>query len=253
VSDRLEHIVVLMLENRSFDHMCGFLKKFNSNIDGLNGTETCPYNPQDLSQGTVQVNTTSPYVTSVDPSHSWSGTKDQIFGYDNTKSDPAPMNGFVYNYFKDGDTQAKGADVMKCFDPANVPAISALAQQFAIFDHWYSSVPGPTQPNRLFLHSCTSLGSISNDDVLLAEGYPQKTIYDSLYESGVSWRSYFHDFPSVLFLRNLHPSITLDGFLRSTSSTTRQPKVRCQHSRSLNLVGSICSITRQAMSILLMT
>jgi phospholipase C len=150
----------------------------------------------------VKVSNTSPYVTSVDPSHSYSGTADQIFGF-GLQKDPAPMDGFVYNYLQDGDTDAKGADIMKCFDPDNVPAISTLAREFAVFDRWYCSVPGPTQPNRLFFHSCTSRGDTFNNDDQLALGYPQKTIYDSLYEAGLSWRTYFSDFPSVLFLRKM--------------------------------------------------
>jgi len=71
-----------------------------------------------------------------------------------------------------------------------------LATEFALFDRWYAAgaqdiqivilrdtnlilVPGPTQPNRLFVHSATSYGASDNDTVDLAEGYPQKTIYDS--------------------------------------------------------------------------
>jgi phospholipase C len=70
----IEHIVVLMLENRAFDHMCGFLKRLNPTIDGLTGSESNPINPANPSQGTVKVSDDAPYVTTPDPSHSVPGT-----------------------------------------------------------------------------------------------------------------------------------------------------------------------------------
>ena len=73
---------------------------------------------------------------------------------------------------------------MDCFNSQTVPAISTLATNFAIFDHWHASIPGPTQPNRMYLYSATSHGAASNDDLHIALGYPQETIYDSLYENG---------------------------------------------------------------------
>ena len=89
----IEHFVVLMFENRSFDHMLGFLKRLNPNIDGLNGTESNPYDPSDPSQGSVTVSDDSPYVTSDDPSHSISGTTLQLWG-GGPQVDPPPMNGY---------------------------------------------------------------------------------------------------------------------------------------------------------------
>lgn len=88
----IEHYVVLMLENRSFDHFVGFLKRWNPNINGLTGTETNPYDPSNPSLGSVQVTDDSPFITSADPQHGYPGVTNQIFGL-GPKVDVPPMDG----------------------------------------------------------------------------------------------------------------------------------------------------------------
>merc|ERR1711976_1012337 len=92
----IEHVVCLMLENRSFDHMCGFLKRLNPNIDGLNGNETNPLNPSDPNSSVIGVTDTAGYVTPIDPGHSVHSTTTQLWGNGNMEPDETPMNGFVY-------------------------------------------------------------------------------------------------------------------------------------------------------------
>jgi len=58
------------------------------------------------------------------------------------------------------------------FNPTTVPIISALAQEYVLFDHWFCAVPGPTEPNRLFFHTGTSHGSVDNDANKSFIGYP---------------------------------------------------------------------------------
>eukprot|EP01089_Gocevia_fonbrunei_P020642 TRINITY_DN7737_c0_g1_i1.p1 TRINITY_DN7737_c0_g1~~TRINITY_DN7737_c0_g1_i1.p1 ORF type:complete len:527 (-),score=110.70 TRINITY_DN7737_c0_g1_i1:35-1615(-) len=210
-NERVEHIVVLMLENRAFDHMLGYLHQINPKIDGLTGNETCLYDPLDPKQGSVQVSNTSGYITSVDPNHSLPATSEQIFGFTSETND-AIMDGFVYDYYKNGDTSAKGANIMKMFSHSTLPSLTSLALEYGVFDRWYSSIPGPTQPNRLFFHSATSDGATLDDVEQLAIGYPQKTIYDSLYESNISWYDYFGDFPSLLFLENCRSPDYVDNY-----------------------------------------
>eukprot|EP01087_Luapelamoeba_hula_P022092 TRINITY_DN7847_c0_g2_i2.p1 TRINITY_DN7847_c0_g2~~TRINITY_DN7847_c0_g2_i2.p1 ORF type:complete len:483 (-),score=44.04 TRINITY_DN7847_c0_g2_i2:202-1650(-) len=208
---KIEHVVCLMLENRSFDHMCGYLKSRNSNIDGLTGNESNPFDPSNPKGPSAKVTATSGYVTRVDPDHSVPGTTAQIFGSGSaTHLDPAPMNGFVANYAADGDTSDKGAAIMQCFNPNNVPALSSLATQFALFDRWYAAVPGPTQPNRLFMHTATSYGATVNDVEQLSIGYPQTTIYEKLHEAGATWKDYWSDFPSVLVCSDVREPIYWD-------------------------------------------
>lgn len=93
---------------------------------------------------------------------------------------------FVYSYNVDaGDSSDEGAAIMQCFSSQTVPAISTLATSFAIFDRYHASIPGPTQPNRMFIFSATSDGAANNNDVHIAIGYDQKTVFDNLFENGV--------------------------------------------------------------------
>ena len=72
---------------------------------------------------------------------------------------------------------------MRCFNDSSLPILSTLAREFAVFDHWHASVPGPTEVNRAYLHSATSHGMGTNDDETLALGLPQKPIFESLEEA----------------------------------------------------------------------
>eukprot|EP01088_Endostelium_zonatum_P017720 TRINITY_DN536_c0_g1_i1.p1 TRINITY_DN536_c0_g1~~TRINITY_DN536_c0_g1_i1.p1 ORF type:complete len:540 (+),score=150.31 TRINITY_DN536_c0_g1_i1:60-1622(+) len=202
LSERIEHVVVLMLENRAFDHMLGLLHKINPNIDGLTGNETNPFNPTVPNSGSARISPTAPDVTPDDPDHGVPGTRRQIYGFAKNETDPN-MSGFVYDYYICGDTAARGANIMRVFNQTSLPVLSKLALEYAVFDRWYSSVPGPTQPNRMFFHSATSYGATIDDRENLALGYPQRTLFDNIWDSGLSWRDYWSDFPTILFLWNL--------------------------------------------------
>lgn len=97
---KIKHIVILMQENRSFDHFLGFLKRQNAEINGLNGNETQPLSTSDPFSPVYTVSDDSGYVTDPDPGHGVSAVTEQAFGsYDADDTvDPAPMNGFVQNY-----------------------------------------------------------------------------------------------------------------------------------------------------------
>jgi phospholipase C len=62
-----------------------------------------------------------------------------------------------------------------------------LAQEFVLFDRWFGSVPGPTNPNRAFATSGTSAGHGYNDDDFLTSAFTQKSIFQQLSEHGISW------------------------------------------------------------------
>jgi len=190
---RIEHIVVLMLENRAFDHMLGYLKQVNPEIDGLNGTEFNPVNASDPNSGVIVVNDHAAYVDP-DPGHGVGDTTQQIWGT-RERSDPPPMNGFVENAFHHF---SNAGVVMSCFDQQSVPVISNLALEYALFDRWYASVPGPTMPNRAYAGSATSHGASTNDVLDILLGYPQRTIFASLNDTGRSWHIYFEEIPSML-------------------------------------------------------
>merc|ERR1712137_1259692 len=196
----IKHVVCLELENRSFDHMLGFLKQINPDIDGLDGTESNPLNPSDPNSPVVHVTDNADYVTIVDPGHSVHSTTTQLWGDGNVHGDIPAMDGFNVDA---GDSADQGAAIMECFSSQTVPAISTLATSFALVDRWHASIPGPTQPNRMFVFSATSDGAANNNDAHIAIGYPQRSIFDSLYDAGHSFGVYYSDFPGALILRHL--------------------------------------------------
>jgi len=109
------------------------------------------------------------------------------------------MNGFAQN--AESLIEGFGHNVMRCFDPADVPVLSELGRQFAVFDEWYSSIPGNTQPNRFYLHAATSAGMAANDVWKLIRGFDLKTIFESLDEVGLTSGSYFMEVPGTLFFK----------------------------------------------------
>ena len=70
------------------------------------------------------------------------------------------MGGFLASAIRSG---VSGEGEMTMLSPENVPIITTLANEFALFDHYYASYPGPTNPNRLFMHIATTAGSLGNE------------------------------------------------------------------------------------------
>ncbi|PKA53122.1 phospholipase C [Apostasia shenzhenica] len=204
----IKTVVVLVQENRSFDHMLGWMKSLNPEISGVTGSETNPVSTADSASATVSFGDKSEYVDP-DPGHAIQDIYEQLYGVPfvagETPITPAgvvpPMNGFV----QQAERQEKGmsAAVMNGFRPDAVPVYRELVAEFAVCDRWFASVPASTQPNRLFVHSATSSGMTSNDTKKLVEGLPQKTIFDSLEDAGFSFGIYYQYPPSTLFYRNL--------------------------------------------------
>ncbi|MFL6227976.1 MAG: alkaline phosphatase family protein, partial [Pyrinomonadaceae bacterium] len=173
VVKRIEHVVVLMLENRSFDHIFGF----RTGVNGVNGSEfnlLDPTKPESDTNPAFHTGSGAPFAV-IDskngPSHSLKGTNVQIFdsGSGPDAQHPARNNGFALNYRNEllsehvaNPSQAAIAVAVQSFSPAHLPSINALADAFCVCDNWYSEVPGPTQPNRLYMHAATSAGFAHN-------------------------------------------------------------------------------------------
>lgn len=206
--DRIENFVVLVMENRSFDHMLGFLQGDGYGIDGLTGNETQPIDPIAIGGPEVHVSDAANYrgdfnldpATFIDPNHEVLSVHDQLFR-GSPSAEPA-NKGFVYNYRQQpNNTDAHAVNIVNCFSPDKLPVLTSLVKQFAVCDHWYSSVPGPTWPNRLFIHAASSGGHIDNN--LHQVDYDLDTIYDRLDDANKSWRIYFHDMPQSIALTHL--------------------------------------------------
>lgn len=189
--DRIKHLVLLMMENRSFDHMFGFLKSAEYKIDGLNGDESNP----DANGKPVTVSRDAQYSGDLnpDPGHDFLDVNEQIFG-NRSGAGAANMQGFVKNYQSITNNPQKARRTMKCFDPARIPVLTTLAREFAVCDRFFSSVPGPTLPNRAFVHFGTSRGRL---DMAPDYGGNFLTIYELLDKDkntpGVGSRVYVND------------------------------------------------------------
>ncbi|XP_021282371.1 non-specific phospholipase C4-like [Herrania umbratica] len=211
----IKTIVILIQENRSFDHMLGWFKSLNPEINGVTGSESNPISTSDSNSSRIFFKDNAEYVDP-DPDHSIQAIYEQVFGKPwssdddpNTPHEPT-MNGFAQNAERTEKGMAEA--VMKGFTPTAIPVYKELALNFAICDRWFASVPASTQPNRLFVHSATSHGSTSNDTMKLIQGFPQKTIFESLEESGLSFGIYYQYPPSTLFFRNLRKLKYLKNF-----------------------------------------
>lgn len=202
---KIKTIVVLVQENRSFDHMLGWMKSLNPEIDGVTGTEFNHISASDSSSRVVRFTGGSQYVDP-DPGHSIQAIYEQIYGVPFvagetpiTPSTPPLMNGFAQEAEKE--KAGMSSTVMSGFDPDSVPVYKELVMEFGVCDRWFASMPASTQPNRLFVHSATSHGATSNDTNKLIEGFPQRTIFDSLHDEGFSFGIYYQYPPSTLFYR----------------------------------------------------
>jgi phospholipase C len=206
----IEHIVVLMLENRSFDHMLGYLYSSAGNVsptgqafEGLTGSESNPDssgNPVSVFQIT-QSTANAYFMPGADPGEGYSATNQQLFGTDAVPSPgQAPTNnGFVTDYsytlgwestehwdIVAGTTQS---DIMGCFTSQALPVLSALAKGYAVCDHWFSSAPTETLPNRAFTLAGTSQGHMDDKTTT----FTAPSIFSSLTAANVSWAVYGYD------------------------------------------------------------
>jgi phospholipase C len=226
---KIKRFVVLMLENRSFDHLLGYLKTVNPAVYGLVGGEYSNYpDPLTKLQAPVSASATAGFTMPFDPPHEFCDVQKQLYGPDptgklcsNPPVNPASMNGFLYcgnNVADDpkSNTTGQGFRVMECFAPGEVPFIALLAQEFALFNFWYSALPGPTWPNRFFVHAATSGGLTDSPDtsaIVLGFSFKNGTIYHALSNAGKDWRIYHDGLPQTAGIDSLRFAY-IDPFTR---------------------------------------
>ena len=198
--DNLKHIVVLMMENRSFDHMLGGLKAQDPRIDGLTGNETNP----DINNVAVRVQPQALYQSQLDPDpdHHFPAVDLQIFNNSNPRV--ANMQGFVKSYFNQLRDSNHSQKIMYYFKPDKLSILSTLAREFAVFNGWFSSIPGPTICNRAFAHYGTSFGQVSMDVFVIKP--PYKSIYERMVNATPKHSAkiyYYDDASSTMEIVNL--------------------------------------------------
>ena len=142
----LKHIVVLMMENRSFDHMLGSLRAEDPRIQGLTGTE----NNLDRTNEPAVVAPLAQYQSQLDPDpdHHFPAVHLQIFNGGPVTT--PTMGGFVASYFQQQKSVSHSRKIMYYFPKEKVPVLTTLATEFAVFNGWFASIPGPTLCNRAF-------------------------------------------------------------------------------------------------------
>jgi phospholipase C len=170
--DALKHIVVLMMENRSFDHMLGSVP----GIGGIDDAEA--YSNADTTGALVQPQALAEFQSQLqpDPDHHFPAVDLQIFGGDPNRR--ANMQGFVKSYYNQQQNVAHSHEILYYFKQSDLPVLTTLATEFAVFNRWFASIPGPTICNRAFAHYGTSFGRV--DMNLLYINEPFKSIYDRL-------------------------------------------------------------------------
>jgi phospholipase C len=197
-ADPIEHVIVLALENRSFDHMLGACQAVKSDIDGIPAgpPRTNTYGGKDYPQAPGAAR-----IVTDDPRHETPHVLQQLSidatGHSNT--------GFVADYATAYPMLSDDgrAEIMKYHALGTLPALHTLARNFTVCDHWFASVPGPTWTNRLFLMSGTSLGRVGMPAGLMdlnLHWYDQPSLFDRLNERGVTWAVYHGDAPLSLLL-----------------------------------------------------
>ena len=215
----IKHVFVLMLENRSYDHLMGL-----SNILGTDAETGQRTAANGLPPGVINryqgkeygIIRGAEYRMPLDPPHEFPDVLEQLCGpaasYPPGGAFPAVDNsGYVASYAEHGGAADPGA-VMKCYTPEQLPVLNTLAQEFALCDNWHASMPGPTWPNRMFVHAASSAGldhSPSVPEILLWEtlqgfSFPNGTLFELLQTWGVTRRLYSgDDFPMVAALKGV--------------------------------------------------
>ena len=182
--DLIDTIVVVILENRSFDHMLGYLNLPGPERIPLEGLLSAPHWLQQHANSGVE-----PFEFSVqqidDPPHEHATIALQI-GTPQTLGGPFPMSGFVDSFLMRHPPPSDKRLVMGYYTAPEVPAFDFFARNYTICDHWFSSLPTGTQANRLMAMSGTT-SLIDNAPLFLPD---QPLVYDWLTDRNVSWCVY---------------------------------------------------------------
>jgi len=187
----IEHVVVMMQENHSFNNVFGRLNEYGygDQIDGVlpethsnPDTDGSPVHPYLLKSYCVR-----------DTEHGWNASWK---AWNEGKNDQFVL----LNHGKRRD----GARAMGYYEQKDMPFYYSIANNFAVADRFFASVLGPTYPNRFYLLTGTSFGHIRNKFPKPFKEFTQKTIFETLNENGVSWKYYYSDLHMLLLFQKLY-------------------------------------------------
>jgi phospholipase C len=196
--DPIHHVVMLILENHSFDQMLGCFKDVYPELDGVD--PQAPRVNQDPAGNPYRQAPATERIMAFDPNHEVPHVAIQLADHN---------GGFVKDFvgsFPSSDTKSR-ALIMGYYPLGFLPALHTLARNFTVCDRWFSSLPGPTWPNRFFALSGTSCGRVNMPDDGTHKGdlpgyfqQDQTTLFDRLNDQGIHWKVYFHDVPQTTVL-----------------------------------------------------
>jgi phospholipase C len=268
---RVNHVIIVMQENHSFDNYFGALPhvpggpyhpgpcepKDHACVDGLTCSRSgvglaCSNSNQDDDGSTVVSFHSRNYCPGPDLRHDWPGSHQEAnFSNPAQAALASPNDGFVL--VNDGATPlvpplvpdgigqhspdsgaetATDDDTMGYYDQTDLPFYYGVAQTFAISDRYFSSVIGPTFPNRSYALAATSFGHLTTAEIFPPlppaaappGGYKPitGTIMDLLDQNGVSWKNYFGDVPTTAIFRGLDFSraLPVTAFFAMTGAST---------------------------------
>jgi phospholipase C len=249
---KIEHVFVLMLENRAFDHIFGLsqitgtdaITGMPATVDGVSAATNFNLdNPTDPASGKFPVSSPADFClvntgsnAQADPGHEFENVLNQLGSFKN-KPDGSVLtpesyydplagiypdidnSGFYYEYKNKNSSSLSQSPslhpekIMDCFLPGQLPVLNALAREFAICDNWFSSLPGPTWPNRFFMMAATSGGldnSPSTFDTVTGEfingfRFENGNIFDLLDANCIEWLIFEgDDFPVSFALSGMN-------------------------------------------------
>jgi len=237
---RLDHVVVVMFENRSFDNMLGYLYAPGevASFEGVVGrslSNPIPEYAPDAHREVVSVHHAENMDTpNPDPGEEYQHVNTQLFrsvsppdnrfkladamqAPFNAPDDPQrlpTMDGFVTDYINAFHAETgrmpryeEYAQIMACYTPEQLPVLSTLAKGFACFDHWFCEVPSQTFTNRSFFHAASASGFVVNAPY---ENFPAhntaETIFERLEKAGLPWRVYGDPDMRISFTGLIHAS-----------------------------------------------
>jgi phospholipase C len=202
----IEHVVVVMMENHSFDNYFGMLpKRGQPRADGFRFDDRG--HPINTNSGVRVHRMASPCQDPREPDQSWRATHVSI--------DSGRMDGFV---------SASGPLAMGYWDREDIPFYYSLASTFALANRWFASAPCQTFPNRRFLHAGTAWGLTTSAAPRPHDRPPPHgTVFDRLAAHGISWTNYYTDIPQTALIPSIarhHPGhlAVIDRFFTDCAS-----------------------------------
>jgi len=241
----MDHVVVVLFENRSFDNLLGrlYAPGETGSFEGVVGRKlsnpvpdwaehgapggVVPYgvsvgmDTPDPDSGEEYPHTNTQLYNVVDEANRCVDATEMVAPY-NAPSDgrPPTMDGFVTDYisfltveFGRQPTYEEYRQIMTGYTPGQVPVISTLARGFGTFDHWFSEVPSQTLPNRSFWTAASSSGFVVNRPVTnFMRHNDAETIFDRLDRVGRSWKVYVLEPGPLSFTGFIHMPRLRDRF-----------------------------------------